>query len=225
MRVSDDELHVQGDLRTLLGSRLVIDLGVSWPVSHETMNVLVPFDDTSFQFTSKHQALPVRGFVRVDSKEHGFGPENEAFACLDFGRGRWPPRIAWNWAFGAATRGGRTIGVNLGGLWTDGTSVTENGFVVDGRAHKIRDAVVFEYDPRALMKPWHICTRECGQVDLRFVPRSHRRLRIPLGPIRVHLDQHMGEFDGTLADETGSRFALERVIGLAESFGGRWSWR
>ncbi|MET8551707.1 DUF2804 family protein [Micromonospora zamorensis] len=40
---------------------------------------------------------------------------------------------AWNWAAGAAP--GRAI--QLGGKWTDGTRVTENGLFVDGRLHKI----------------------------------------------------------------------------------------
>src|SRR5882672_5131582 len=170
MRMHGEQMQIRGEARTLFGKRIAIDLLVDRPLAHETLNVLVPFDDTRFQFTSKQQALPVRGSVRVDSREYRFEPAGEAFACLDFGRGRWPSRIEWYWAFASGVRGGRTIGLNLGGKWTDGTGVTENGFVIDGRLQKISDDVDFEPDPRSFMWPWRIRTRGSGRVDLTFTP-------------------------------------------------------
>jgi hypothetical protein len=222
MQARGDALAIAADARTLLGRRIAVDLVVERPLAHETVNVLVPWDDTRFQLTSKQQALPARGVVRVDGREHRFEPANEAFACLDFGRGRWPSRIDWCWAFAAAPRGGRTIGLNLGGKWTDGTGVTENAFVIDGRVHKIADAVDFSYDRRAFMAPWRIRARTGERVDLRFVPMRERAVHVPLGIASVELHQMLGAFSGSFVDDGGARVSIDDVVGLAESFRGRW---
>jgi hypothetical protein len=217
-----EELRIVGAARTLLGTRIAIDLSVERPLAHETLNVLVPFDDERFQFTSKQQGLPARGSVRVGARAYHFGEDTESFACLDFGRGRWPRRIHWNWAFASCRRDGRTLGFNLGGKWTDGTGVTENGVVLDGRLHKVAEPVDFDYDARAYRDPWRIHTREGGRVELRFVPMRERAVRIPLGLVSVDLHQMMGWFSGVLVDDAGERVAVDRVLGLAETFRGRW---
>jgi len=222
MRARGEEMHVEGEARTLFGRRIAIDLVVERPLAHETLNVLVPWDDARFQFTSKQQALPVRGAVRVDAREYRFDRGNEAFACLDFGRGRWPSRIEWNWAFGSAVRGGRTIGFNLGGKWTDGSGVTENGVVIDGRLHKIHDDVDFEYDARSFMAPWRIRSRGSERVDLRFTPMRERVVKLPLGLVGAELHQLVGAFHGAFVDDGGARVGIDDVLGLAEWFRGRW---
>jgi len=222
MRHRGDQLRIEGDATTIFGTNIAIDLGVDRPSTHETMNVLVPWDDVRFHFTSKQQALPVTGTVRVGGVEHRFDESNDAFACLDFGRGRYPSRVDWNWGFGSGRQGGRTIGLNLGGKWTDGTGVTENGVVVDGRIHKIADAVDFEYDPRARKQAWRIRTRTTSRLDLQFRPIRERTVYVPLGFVRAELHQLMGVYDGTFVDDAGESIAIDSMIGLAESFNGRW---
>lgn len=110
------DLHIEGHARTLLGTRLTVDVVIERPPEHETLNVLVPWDDERFHLTSKQQALPARGEVRVDGRVHRFEQEPErdaAYACLDFGRGRWPSGIDWCWAFAAGRMGRQTLGLNL----------------------------------------------------------------------------------------------------------------
>jgi hypothetical protein len=222
MRERDGALHIDGGARTLFGKRIALELVVERPRAHETLNVLVPFSDDRFQFTSKQQALPVRGEVRIDSRAHRFGPDNQSFACLDFGRGRWPDRIAWNWAFASGRSGGRTIGLNFGGQWTDGSGVTENGFVVDGRLHKVHDDVDFQYDKRAYQNEWRIRSRRSARVDLRFQPLRERAVKLPLGIASAELHQLVGRFSGTLVDDENQPLRIENTLGLAESFVGRW---
>jgi hypothetical protein len=212
LRAAGDDLRISGDARTLLGRRLEVDVTVERPRAQETVNVLVAWDDERFHVTSKQPALAARGTVRAGGREHRF---SGAFACLDYGRGRWPSRVAWGWAFAAARAGGRTIGFNLGARWTDGTGVTENALVVDGRVHKIADAVDFDPD-------WRIRARAGGRVDLRFTPRRERVVRVPLGVVSVALRQCVGWFSGTLVDDAGERVAIDDVVGLAETFRGRW---
>jgi hypothetical protein len=219
MRTHGEEMRVEGEARTLFGTRITIDLVVERPLEHETVNLVVPWDEERFHFTSKQQGLPARGVVRVGSREYRFDADNQSFACLDFGRGRWPQGIAWDWAFASARMGGRTIGLNLGGKWTDGTGVTENGVVLDGRVHKIADAVDFSYDRRDFMKPWVIRTRSGSRVDLRFEPMRERKVKLPLGLVELH--QMIGVFSGAVVDDAGMRVAIEDMVGLAESLTAR----
>jgi hypothetical protein len=214
LRDRGEELHIAIAARTLFGTRIDVDLAVSRPSAHETLNVLVPLGDARFQFTSKQQALPARGVVRVGARAYRLGADNESFACLDFGRGRWPRRIRWSWAFGSGRSGGRTLGFNLGGTWTDGTGVTENGLVVDGRLHKISDPVDFE--------PRRIRSRGSDRVDLRFEAMRERVVRVPLGIAAIDLRQMLGWFSGAFVDDDGRRVTIDRVLGQAESFRGRW---
>jgi hypothetical protein len=220
--VGDEEMRVEGHARTLLGKRLAIDLVVMRPPAHETINVLVPWDETRFQFTSKQQALPVRGTVRLDAREYRFTEANDSFACLDFGRGRWPRGIEWNWAFASGRCGARTIGLNFGGTWTDGTGVTENGVVIDGRLHKVSDDVEFVFDRRAFMNPWRVRSRGSSRVDLRFSPMRQRSVNVPLGLAGVRLAQMMGTFSGTFEADGGERIEIADLVGLAEWLRARW---
>ncbi len=211
LRHDGPTLRFEGEARTLLGRRLELDVTVVRPPGHETVNVLVPWDDTRFHLTSKQQALPARGEVRVDGRAHRF---EEAYACLDFGRGRRPDGIEWCWAFAAGRSAGRTIGLNLGARWTDGTGVTENAVIVDGRVHKIADAVEISVDP------WRIRAPASGRVDLRFTPRSARIVRVPFA-MRLH--QHVGVFSGTVAGDDGGVIEIRDLPGLAEWLRARWA--
>lgn len=194
--------------------RISLDIEVERPPGHETLNVLVPWSDLRFQFTSKQSCLPARGLAVVDGTEYRFGPENHGFATLDFGRGVWPYRTGWNWATAGGVQGGRVVGFNLGAQWTDGTGVTENGVVVDGKLHKIHGDVKFDYDPRDLMKPWAI---RGDEADLRFDPMKANPLHIPLGIVSVNNRQCYGRFSGTVAG-----VEIRDLMGSAEDFDARW---
>ena len=211
--------RLQAEARTITGRRIDVDVAIERPDGHETVNVLVPWDDTRFHFTSKQQALPARGFARIDGREHRFDPDAQAFACRDFGRGRRPKGIDWCWAFASARIPGHTIGFNLGARWTDDTGVSENALVIDGRVHKIADAVDFDLDLRDRRAPWRIRTRTSDRVALTFTPLTERRVRVP--PF-VRLHQRIGRFTGTVVDDHGTPLALDGVLGLAEDVRGRW---
>jgi hypothetical protein len=206
--------RLRAEARTLGGRRIDADVAIERPPGHETVNLLVPWDDERFHFTSKQQALPARGLVRVDRRERRV----DGFACRDFGRGRRPAGIDWCWAFGAARRDGGAIGLNLGARWTDGTGVTENAVVIDGRVHKIADDVDFALELGA-GAPWRIATRASGRVALTFTPIAGRAVRVP--PL-VRLHQRVGRFTGTVVDDAGAPIALDRVLGVAEWVRGRW---
>jgi hypothetical protein len=193
-----------------------IDVTVERPADRESVNVLVPFGRGRFHFTSKQPALAARGTATVDGRRHVFG--DGAFACLDFGRGVVPYRTSWFWAAGAGRVGERTIGLNLGGRWTDGTGVTESGITVDGRLHKIGAPLTFERG-RGPLEGWRIVAPD-GVVD--FEPRRARSLRAPLVVAGGKLDWAFGRFRGSLAADDGARIDVDGVLGWVEEAWLRW---
>ena len=154
------------------GMRLQADIAVERPEGHETLNVVIPWTDAQFQYTSKQNTLPASGYVQLDDERLDFAAP--AFGCLDYGRGVWPEYTVWNWGSASGAQDGHTVGLNLGGQWTDGTGMTENGLCVDGRLTKISEDLAFEYDRAAMMEPWHVSTAATDRVDLLFEPEFER---------------------------------------------------
>jgi hypothetical protein len=194
------------------------EIVVALPEAHETLNVVVPWSEARFQFTSKHQARPARGELRLGGESHAFG--EDAFGCLDFGRGVWPYETTWNWASASGRQDAGTLGLNLGGQWTDGTGSTENGVVLDGRLSKIAEDVRFDYDARDFMRPWTIRSSS-GAVDLAFTPFHERVERIQLGVASSAVHQCFGHFDGAVG-HAGERVEVRHLLGWAEEHRARW---
>ena len=159
---ADDGARVRLEAR---GRGVAADLEVTRPPGHETLGVAVARGEPFAQYTSKQSALPVRGWFEVDGVRRPIA--DDAFACLDWGRGVWPAHTRWNWASAAGRAGGRTIGLNLGARWTDGGGATENALCIDGRLHKLRGDVRFVWDRRDPRRPWRLVGDE---VDLELVP-------------------------------------------------------
>ncbi len=203
------------------GDPLKADLSIEVPENHETLSVVVPWDDRRFQYTSKHNTLPTSGSLEALGRHISFDAE-EAFACLDFGRGIWPYSSFWNWAAGSGRVDGRTIGLNFGAGWTDGTGSTENGICIDGRLTKIGEDVAFEYDSGDFKKPWRLRTRSSNRVELLFVPFYERIAISNTLIIRSEVHQCIGRFEGTVRTETGEDINVRDLIGWAEEHQARW---
>ena len=171
------------------------DIEVAAP--DESVNLVVPWDDRRFHFTSKQIGLPARGRIEWGDRIINIA---DGWAGLDFGRGTMPRRIRWNWAAAA----GRGVSFNLGGRWTDDTGITENGLVVDGKLRKIHEPVRFEPDGRIVS----------DEVDLRFRPLRERRVGLPG---RAGLLWHAGRFSGRILDRT-----IDDLFGWSEAFDMSW---
>lgn len=203
------------------GKPLEASFEINRPVNHETLNVVVPWSKDRFQFTSKQTCLPAAGRISMGEREIKFSSDN-SFACLDFGRGIWKYESVWNWSSFAGKSGSHTIGVNLGGKWTDGTGSTENGLVIDGKLIKIGSDITFEYNTGNYMLPWRIHTREVPAVKLVFNPLFERVAKTDLGVLRSEVHQMIGHFNGELTDEEGKRFEVKDLVGWAEDHAARW---
>jgi hypothetical protein len=191
------------------------------PEDHESLSVVIPWSNDRFQFTSKHTCLPASGELRIGNRSLSFDNDN-SYACLDFGRGVWKYQSAWNWASFAGKSGKHTIGVNLGGKWTDGTGNTENGLILDGKLIKIGSDMVFEYDTEDYMKPWLIRTKDNSAVKLTFTPLYERVAKTDLGILRSEVHQMIGHFNGELLDEAGQIYEVRDLVGWAEDHAARW---
>lgn len=200
-----------------------LDVIVADPPGHESLNVVIPWSDTRFQFTSKHQARPAAGELTVGDERHAIGgTTGEAWGVLDVGRGRWPYRTRWNWGGGAGLSvEGRTVGLQIGGKWTDGTGFTENGVLIDGRLIKIGAELVWEYDWDQPLRPWRVRSPD-GDLDLTLDPVHDRHDRTNAVVLATEVHQVFGRWTGTVPDRAGGTLTLDDVLGFAEESRSRW---
>lgn len=169
--------------------------------AHETLGVAVAWDEAHFAYSSKHTALPARGTLTLDGQTRALA--QPAYACLDWGRGVWPVRSAWNWASAAGPGG---FGLNLGARWAN-----ENAVLDGGRLTKLAGDVTFRWNRRAPRDPWRILGPE---VDLTVTPEVVEDVRVPgLGRLCLVF----GAFQGTV----GGR-AVPGLFGWAEELVVRW---
>jgi hypothetical protein len=202
------------------GVRLEADILVERPAGHETLNVVIPWTDVQFQYTSKQNTLPASGYVQLGDERLEF--VQPAFGCLDYGRGVWPEYTLWNWGSASGVQSGRVVGLNLGGQWTDGTGMTENGICVDGRLTKISEDLIFDYDHNDLMKPWRVGGAASDCIDLRFAPEF---VRVSENGNRdgffTYARQVFGGYSGRVTDGREA-IELRDMFGWIEDHEARW---
>ena len=176
----------------------------------DVLGVVVPWSSRRFQYTVKDVSRPVTGKITADGTTY----DVSGWGVLDHGRGKWPYSITWNWAAGS----GEGRGLTLGGKWTDGTGITENGVFVDGRLHKIHADLVWEYDTTDWLEPWRI---HGEGVDATFTPFHEKVSRTSLGVLAGETHQCFGEWSGW-AEADGVRVDLGGLVGWAEEARNRW---
>ncbi len=201
-----------------------LDIRVARPPGHESVNVVIPWDDETFNFTSKHQARPATGTLTVGDRRWVIGDATTggAWGVLDVGRGRWPSRIQWNWGGGAGRCGEHVIGLQIGAKWTEGTGFTENGLIVDGRLSKLGNELEWEYDWDAPMGPWHV-RDPGGQLDMVLTPRLDKYTLVGHGgEFGSEVHQVFGTWTGRLRTDDGLDLEFEGIQGFAEEARQRW---
>lgn len=197
------------------GVRLVADIGPG----AECLAVVVPWSQRRYQYTVKDLGRPVTGTLHLEGEEIRFGPGDGSFAVLDHGRGKWPYSMTWNWAAGYGEVGGRRVGLQLGGKWTDGTNSTENGLFVDGRLHKIHEDLTWNYDRTNWMAPWRVTG---SRVKVALAPFHERAERTNALVIASEIHQCFGVFTGWVLDDSGARIPVDGLVGWAEEARNRW---
>lgn len=205
------------------GAAAAVDLEATAlrPPGHESLNLVIPWDDWHYHFTSKQSCLPTRGTLTVAGQTYEFD-DCDTTAWLDFARGVWPYASGWNWAMCTSREQGRAIGFNLGAGWTDSAGVTENALYVDGRLSKIDDRVRFTFDRKNVLSPWRIETIGSDRVQLQFHPCARRREAMQMLLISGALDQVLGHFSGRVVTDSGEEIAVDRLFGVVEDHQARW---
>ena len=199
-----------------------LDVMVELPEHHESLSVVIPWDDHRFQFTTKDQARPASGRLVRRGTEVRLGVDADAWGVLDVGRGRWPYSMVWNWGGGAGrTADGEVVGIQIGGRWTEGTGFTENAITLDGRLHKIGRELDWSYSWDRPMLPWSV-RDPGGAVDLVLTPRLDRHGLTDAGLLRTEVHQVFGAWSGTVCDQDGRRIRVDGVPGFAEEARNRW---
>lgn len=200
---------------------LSAELTISHPVDDESLNVVIPWNRQTFQFTAKHHILPTSGVVKIGNRQFPFH-EDECFAVLDFGRGIWPREAFWNWGMASQRVRNNRVGLNFGGKWTDGTGMTENAVFVNGKMTKIHEDVLFEYDRSNLMRPWKIKTKFSDHVQLTFTPFFEREAETDIKLIKSEVHQLIGYYDGKVVLEDGEILVIRQMLGSIEEHVAKW---
>jgi hypothetical protein len=206
------------------GTPATLDVTVDLPEGHESVNVVIPWDDEVFNFTSKHQARPAHGELVVGDRRWEIGGPGlgDAWGVLDVGRGRWPKRIIWNWGGGGGRSGDHVIGLQFGAKWTTGSGSTENGIIVDGRLSKLGNELDWTYDWDHPMEPWRVVDPG-GQLDVTLTPRYDKHSR-PAGNAVQGSETHQvfGTWSGRLRTDDGLELEFDDIQGFAEEARQHW---
>lgn len=199
-----------------------LSVRVDRPAGHESLNVVVPWSDERFNFTSKHQARPATGDLVVGDRHRAIGGDaGDAWGVLDVGRGRWPAEITWNWGGGAGRVGDHVVGLQVGAKWTEGTGATENGLIVDGRLSKIGRELSWRYDWDRPLDRWEI-DDPGGQLHAVLTPRYDKVTDIDFGDKGSAVHQVFGTWSGRLRTDDGQELAFDGLQGFAEEARQRW---
>lgn len=200
---------------------LEAELTISHPKDDDSLNVVIPWNRKTFQFTAKHHSLPTTGYVKLGDKKYLFEPR-ESFAVLDYGRGIWPREATWNWGMASQRLGFHRVGLNLGGSWTDGTGMTENALFIDGHMTKIHEDVLFAYDAADYMKPWKVKTRFSKDVELTFTPFFERVAESDAKLVTSAVHQMVGYYNGRVKMDNGAYFHIQQLLGTCEEHIAKW---
>lgn len=203
------------------GTEATLDVRIDLPDGHESLNVVIPWTETRFQYTSKHQARPAHGTLTVGETVRTIGA-SPAWGVLDVGRGRWPYATRWNWGGGAGPASdGTTIGLQFGAKWTEGTGATENGILIDGRLTKIGAELTWDYEWDQPMRPWRVHHPD-GSLDLTLEPTYDKHTKVQAVVLGTEVHQVFGRWTGHVTDDDGTTRSVDAIAGFAEESRSRW---
>lgn len=208
----------EGTRLSLESERLSIDAFAHEPDSHQSMSVVVPWDNKRFQLTRKSNCMHTTGNIIADGRTYTLSKET-AYTTLDHGRGRWPYSIIWNWASASGSTDGHEIGLQFGGKWTDNTPSTENAVNIDGQIYKISEELIWDYDSKDLLRPWKI---KGNGIDLVFRPIFNRHSNFNKVIVLSREDQCFGYFEGTITGPDNKTIKINNLLGWAEEVHRRW---
>jgi hypothetical protein len=230
---SGSDVMLRTHWKDFQGRELQSEILVTIPANYECLNVVVPWDHKRYQFTSKQNCLPAKGYFELipgvgiaspsENEKSGSTPEylkktfepETSFACLDYGRGVWPYRASWNWGSFSGRVGTTMIGLNIGGKWTDHTGISENSVYWNGKLYKIPTPIEWTYNRKNFKAPWTMKSAGSDWINLEFQPFFERKAISNMILIYSEVHQCFGRYSGKI--KLGSEeIRVENIIGWAE---------
>lgn len=220
---STDATKLRARAATSALGAIEIDARIAKPPGVESLNVVIPWSERRFQFTSKQNSRPAVGTVRIGERHFRVGERAPAWGVQDLGRGIWPYANRWNWAAGCGSAtDGRLVGLQLGGKWTEGTGFTENALCIDGRLTKIHEELEWRYDWNHPMRSWRVRTPSSDALDVTLAPFFDRYDSTDLKLLKMEVHQCFGTWSGHVRGEDGVSAELDGIDGFAEEARNRW---
>lgn len=207
-----DETHLSIAVPNFDNEMLHADLHIAHPDGDETLNVVIPKSRDAFHFTSKHAILPAGGFLKVGSRRYDFNPYY-SFAIYDYARGVRSHTSDWNWAAASQRTGGKRIGLNFGGDWTDGLGITENAVFVEGMMHKFHEDVLFTRTDGTAASYWQIQTKFSDDISLKFTPFFRQHTERQFFAKKLNLYHMVGYYQGKIRLPDGQMLPVRQLLG------------
>ncbi len=202
------------------GNTLNVEIDLTEPEDHESMNIVIPIHGKRFYYNRKINCMPASGWVEFEDRHIVVEP-GKALANLDWGRGVWEYRSFWVWASASGfLSNGQTIGLNLGYGFGDTSAATENCFILDDKVHKLGQ-VEFTYDDRNFKEPWRMVSPD-GRLDLTFRPFFERVAKTNALVLKSEVHQMFGRYQGWVVTDAGERIEISNLTGWAEEHHAKW---
>lgn len=187
----------------------------------ESINIATSWKENrkAFYLNEKVNCMPVRGTIR-----RGMEKENlllgEAWAVLDWGRGRWTYQNRWFWSSASGLVENVPFGFNLGYGFSDRTPASENALFYDGVVHKL-DEVTFHIPEGDYLLPWTFTSTD-NRLNLQFQPAADRASTTNFLLVKSIQHQVFGYFSGTVVLDDKTELTLSQFAGFAEDVFNRW---
>ncbi len=191
-------------------------------ILHEDLNhvqpliAVLPINDYRRPMYTHKAVCPVEGYLRLGDREWKLSRER-SWGLIDVQKTFYPRDAFWTWAtFAGTDHNGVPIAVNLThNMIRNDEEWNECCAWIDGRL-SLLSAARFQFDPRAILKPWEIVTTD-GRVKLIFTPEGERAEQINLlGIIQSDFHQPFGTYRGTIVDDAGQQHVINGAFGVAE---------
>ena len=192
--------------------------------SNNSLVIATPFTKKKhFYYNQKINNMRVSGTFTWGETSHEFS--NNAFGCLDWGRGVWTYKNNWYWSSMSGKQDGNLIGFNLGYGFGDTSAASENILFVNDKAYKLDD-VIFNIPKdkkgkEKYLETWKVYSSD-GKIDLKFEPILDRHDCTNALIIAQDAHQVFGKFSGKFIVENGQEIIINNMIGFAEKVKNKW---
>jgi hypothetical protein len=178
-----------------------------------------PEDPREFFYEQKIVNMAASGEAEAGDRKISF-PAGEAWAVMDWGRGAWPRKLMWRWGAAAGKAGDVSFGFNIGNGFGDMNAASENLVVYDNAGHKL-DRVIWDYDTKEYMKPWHFRGND-GRFEMTLEPIYDQHVGANFLVKSAHLHKLYGYYSGSVVLNDGRRVEVDKIMGFAEEVFLKW---